>query len=126
MNTVQSSVPGQEWRDRHVHYGAWHQPHPHYGRRMQYPPPAGRIPFSEFQGPGPRRPDVSSMAVIGVVLGMCGFSIFGLIFSLCGLADVRHGLRRGRGVAVTGVLLGSVGCVLWAGLILLGTGGYPR
>lgn len=54
----------------------------------------------------------SAMAIAGFVLSLLSVSVVGLILSVLGLKDTNGGAKRGRGLAIAGIVLGALG-VLW-------------
>lgn len=78
------------------------------------PPPYGRPPH----GNGPPVPRLSATAVTSLVLGLLGCiplvtSLGAILFGLIGIGITRHPAIRGRGLAVTGLLLGLAGTLAW-------------
>lgn len=63
----------------------------------------------------PPRPPLhtSRMAITAVVLAAVGLGPVGLVFALCGLADVREKRTTGRRLAVFAVVLNAINCVGW-------------
>ncbi|MDQ0932383.1 DUF4190 domain-containing protein [Streptomyces turgidiscabies] len=88
------------------------QPHP----QAPYAPwPQG---YSPYNNPTP----VNGLAIASLVLGiLCFVPALGLILGIVALAQIRKRGERGKGMAVTGSVLSTVGLALWA--LLLGTGG---
>lgn len=55
-------------------------------------------------------------SVAALVLGLLGFNVLAVIFGIVGLSRTADGRRSGRGMAIAGIVLGS----LWfVGLVLL-------
>lgn len=68
--------------------------------------------------PAPRYvPPTSALAVASMVLGILGVSILALLFGLIAIPDTSNGRLSGRGMAVTGIVLGALGCVGWVSLL---------
>ncbi|MFC7995898.1 DUF4190 domain-containing protein [Streptomyces rochei] len=97
----------------------------------QQPYPQGPFPVPQQPYPGgawgqpygayPRRPPVNGLAVAAFVLGvLCCVPAVGLVLGLVALARIRKRGERGKGLAVAGSVLSSVGLVLWA--VTLSTG----
>ncbi|MET9764268.1 DUF4190 domain-containing protein [Streptomyces sp. NPDC006372] len=81
----------------------WPQPYGPYG-------PAGHPPVS-----------VNALAVAALVLGvLCFLPAAGLVLGLVALWQIRRSGQSGRGMAIAGVVLSSVGIVLW--VVTLSTG----
>ncbi|MFJ4564422.1 septum formation family protein [Streptomyces caelestis] len=102
------------------------QPQDPYG-----PPPANRPQGAQGYGPwghhGPTgRPygapvSVNALAVAALVLGvLCFLPAAGLVLGLIALWQIRRNGQSGRGLAIAGAVLSSVGIVLWA--VTLSTG----
>ncbi|MBT3151499.1 DUF4190 domain-containing protein [Streptomyces sp. CHD11] len=118
-------------------YGPPHDPGPQ-GPCAQYPAgsprdagPAARFPYGGqpgfapygLYGPyGPRPPAaVNGVAIASLVLGvLCFLPAFGLVLGLIALRQIRRRGERGRGMAVAGSLLSSLGLALWT--LMLATG----
>ncbi|MEG3629622.1 DUF4190 domain-containing protein [Streptomyces poriticola] len=92
------------------------------------PPPAGpHPPYPSYaqapqQYPGwPQRPPVNGIAIAAFVLGLlCFVPAAGLVLGLVALARIRKKGERGKGFAVAGSVLSSVGLALW--LLMFTTG----
>ncbi|MEU0590459.1 DUF4190 domain-containing protein [Streptomyces ardesiacus] len=75
-----------------------------------YAPP----PWGHPYGPHPRQAPVNGLAVAAFVLGvLCCVPAVGLVLGLIALARIRKRGERGKGFAVAGSVLSSVGLVLW-------------
>ncbi|MFB7657054.1 MULTISPECIES: DUF4190 domain-containing protein [unclassified Streptomyces] len=78
-------------------------------------------PYGPY-GAYPARPSVNGLAIAAFVLGvLCFVPAVGLVLGLVALAQIRKRGERGKGFAVAGSVLSSVGLVLWA--VSLSTGG---
>ncbi|MFC8872296.1 DUF4190 domain-containing protein [Streptomyces sp. NPDC057148] len=94
----------------------------------QQPFPQGQYPQQYHQGPWgqpygayPGRPPVNGFAIAAFVLGvLCCVPAVGLVLGLVALARIRKRGERGKGFAVAGSVLSSVGLVLWT--VTLSTG----
>ncbi|MFE9176655.1 DUF4190 domain-containing protein [Streptomyces sp. NPDC007126] len=72
-------------------------------------------------GPYPRQAPVNGLAVAAFVLGvLCFVPAVGLVLGLIALAGIRKRGERGKGFAVAGCVLSSVGLALW--VLTLSTG----
>ncbi|MCK8434496.1 DUF4190 domain-containing protein [Streptomyces sp. D2-8] len=99
---------------------------------MSIPPPPGSQHPQGPYGPPPAglpqayRPygtpvSVNALAVAALVLGvLCFLPAAGLVLGLIALRQIRRSGQSGRGMAVAGAVLSSVGIVLWA--VVLSTG----
>ncbi|QWB23286.1 MULTISPECIES: DUF4190 domain-containing protein [Streptomyces] len=99
---------------------------------MSIPPPPGNPQPQDPYGrppanwPPPRRPygtpvSVNALAVAALVLGvLCFLPAVGLVLGLVALWQIRRSGQSGRGLAIAGVALSTVGAVLWG--VVLATG----
>ncbi|PPS83709.1 DUF4190 domain-containing protein [Streptomyces sp. MH60] len=98
---------------------------------MSMPPPPGpqgpypQGPYAPQWGhpltPYPRQAPVSGLAIAAFVLGvLCFVPAVGLVLGLVALARIRKRGERGKGFAVAGCVLSSVGLALW--VLTLSTG----
>ena len=88
-----------------------------------YPPP-GDYPQPGYPGYGPPRPS-SGLAVAALVVGIIGvltsfvvlggvLGIVALVLGIIGLGKARRGLASGRGMAITGIVLGVLAILIAA------------
>jgi hypothetical protein len=95
------------------------------GPQGQYPPPGpyGPQPYQPWPPYGqPVRPPLNGLAIAALVLGiLCFVPALGLILGLVALRQIRRKGERGRGMAIAGSVLSSVGLVLWT--LFFATGG---
>ncbi len=85
-----------------------------------YQPPPGYQPYGAG-GPAPM-PTNSGMAIASMVLSLVGLipcfwlfqvpGLLGLIFGFVGLNQTKDGARRGRGMAIAGLVIGIILVVL--------------
>ncbi|MCE5288025.1 MAG: DUF4190 domain-containing protein [Nocardiaceae bacterium] len=69
-------------------------------------------------GPPSMMPPYSGLAIAALITGiLCG--PLGLILGIIGLHDTKNGQKRGRGMAIAGIVLGSLSLVATLGLIAL-------
>ncbi|GHG95844.1 DUF4190 domain-containing protein [Streptomyces lanatus] len=91
---------------------------------MSIPPPAG--PQQPYGAPGPypyghpgygpygRPVSINGLAIASLVLGiLCFVPAVGLVLGLIALAQIKRKGERGKGMAVAGSILSTVGLVLW-------------
>lgn len=101
---------------------------------MSIPPPPGpqgqypQGPYAPQWGhplaPYPRPAPVSGLAVAAFVLGvLCFLPAVGLVLGLVALARIRRRGERGKGFAVAGCVLSSVGLALWTLTLSTGAAG---
>ncbi|MFJ4684498.1 DUF4190 domain-containing protein [Streptomyces sp. NPDC088789] len=80
-----------------------------------YPPPLGPYQQQPWTPYPPQRPSLNALAVAALVLGiLCLVPGAGLVLGLIALAQIRRKGERGKGMAIAGVSLSTVGLVLWA------------
>ena len=75
--------------------------------------------------PRGRAPESNGLATAGLILGILSFcgGVAGIPAVICALLAL--GKPTGRGLAITGLLLGGLGMLVWAGLaVVLFTGGW--
>ncbi|MFI8191008.1 DUF4190 domain-containing protein [Streptomyces sp. NPDC085946] len=99
-----------------------HQPPPPHGP-YPYPYPWGQAqgPYPPPPGPYGAPPALNGLAIAALVLGvLCFLPAVGLVLGLVALRQIKRRGERGRGMAVAGSVLSSVGLVLWA--VTLSTG----
>lgn len=103
---------------------------------MPPPPPGyGYQPYGYGYGygngyPNPQVPSgTNGMAIAALVLGICGFffvtSIVGLVLGIAALAAVRKSGQRGRGLAISGIVLSSLWIALFGTLIVVAVVNTP-
>ncbi|WP_394163190.1 DUF4190 domain-containing protein [Galactobacter valiniphilus] len=106
------------------------QPYPQqvpYGQQIPqqpYPPQ-----FAPYGAPIYQAPPARGLSITGMVLGIASMGLFlwaflvppvvGLIFSILGLIKE----PRGKGMAITGLILSGLGLILWF-LVVIGSGGW--
>jgi len=85
----------------------------------QYPPPPPPPAYGGYAYPA--RPHTNGFSVAALVLGIAGIwplfgvgSVLGLIFGLVGLSQIKRsqGTQSGKGMAIAGIILGSIGLLL--------------
>ncbi|MFJ8592693.1 DUF4190 domain-containing protein [Streptomyces sp. NPDC093598] len=93
------------------------------------PPPADRQwthgPYGPTGHPYGTPVSVNALAVAALVLGvLCFLPAAGLVLGLIALRQIRRSGQSGRGMAIAGAVLSSVGMVLWA--VVLSTGAVSK
>ncbi len=81
-------------------------------------------PDQPFYAPGwqPPRPRQEPLAVAALVTGVLGLGPVAVVLGAVGLHRVRARARRGRGLALAGLVLGIVGTLAWAALAAVTVG----
>jgi Domain of unknown function (DUF4190) len=118
----QSGIPGQAWP------GAGQQQPPQYG--PQYGPPPGYPPQQYQYGygygyPPPPRARTNGMAIAAMICGICGFlclvpGVVGIILGAVSLPQIKRAGQNGRGMAITGIVMGLVWIAAFVLLVALG------
>ncbi|MGV9455640.1 DUF4190 domain-containing protein [Streptomyces sp. NPDC003635] len=103
-----------------------HQPHEPqggpgpYGPYASAPGPYAPYPYHPY-GPYGRPVPVNGLAIAALVLGiLCFLPAVGLVLGLVALAQIKRRGERGKGMAVAGSVLSTVGLALWT--VTLSTG----
>lgn len=90
------------------------------------PPPPGATPqpVAPPQPSRPYLPGTNGLAIAALVCGIVGLfvisAILAVIFGIVALNQLRERAQSGRGLAITGIVLGSLWLVGWAALIVVG------
>jgi hypothetical protein len=74
-----------------------------------YPPPPGGGGFEQ-------PPKTDGVSIASLVLSLLCCAPVGLILGFVGIRRTKGGQRKGRGLAITGVVLGLLGLLVWVGL----------
>ncbi|MGW4021780.1 DUF4190 domain-containing protein [Streptomyces sp. NPDC005009] len=116
-------------------HGAPQEPQGPQGRRpapqgqVPYPPPRftygggpGLAPYGLYGPYGPRPPAVvNGVAVAALVFGvLCLVPAVGLVLGLVALRQIKRRGERGRGMAIAGTALSSLGLALWVAALASG------
>ncbi|HEY0186630.1 MAG TPA: DUF4190 domain-containing protein [Cellulomonas sp.] len=82
-------------------------------------------PDQPFYAPGwqPPRPRTEPLALVALVAGVLGTGPVAIVLGALGIRSARRHGRRGRGLALAGLVLGLVGTLGWAalGTVAVGT-----
>lgn len=93
--------------------------------QVPYPPPYPQAPYQTWgQGYSPynRPAPVNGLAIAALVLGiLCFLPAVGLVLGIVALAQIRKRGERGRGMAVGGIVMSSLGLALY--VLAFATGG---
>lgn len=96
------------------------QPQPGYG----YPGPAMPPPYPGQPGWYGQERRTNGISIAALVTGILPCTFFlGIIFGLVGMKQVKQRAERGRGMAISGVVIGGLWTALFAVLITLGAMG---
>lgn len=100
------------------------QPQPYPGAPGQFPPNAYGYPPYSYGYPNPQPPrGTNGMAIAALVLGICGFffvtPIVGLVLGIVSLTVVNRTGQRGKGMAISGIVLSSLWIALFATIIVV-------
>jgi len=95
------------------------QPNPYGGAGGAggaYPPPPG--------GGGFEQPKTDGVSIAALITGILCCGIIPLILGFIGLGRTKGGQRKGRGMAITGIVLGFLGLFSWVGIGILAAAGW--
>ncbi len=85
-----------------------------YGQEPPSPSPYGQAPFASEPPKG-----TDPVSIIGFILSLtCCLSIVGAIMGAIGLKRTKQGRRRGRWAAVSALIIGILGTMAFAGIIV--------
>ncbi|MGV9272693.1 DUF4190 domain-containing protein [Streptomyces griseosporeus] len=110
---------GMPSQDPHQAQGPYQAPGPY-----QMPGPYGSPyqPWGQGYSPFNRPAPVNGLAIAALVLGLlCFVPAVGLVLGVLALVQIRRKGERGKGMAIAGSVLSSVGLALW--VLVLATGG---
>ena len=85
-----------------------------------FQPPPGYQPYG-FQ-PAGQQPTTSGMAIASLVCSLAGVllcgipAVLGVIFGFVGISQTKDGARKGRGMAIAGLVIGVAVVLLWGAL----------
>lgn len=94
-------------------------PPPPHGQPPYGQPPYGDSPYGQtpFANEAPKSTD--PVSIIGFILSLtCCLSIVGAIMGAIGLRRTKNGQRRGRWAAISGLIIGVLGTLAFAGIIV--------
>jgi len=99
-------------------------PQPYPGAAGQLPPGVYGYPPYGYGYPNPQAPrGTNGMAIAALVLGICGFlfvtPIVGLVLGIVSLSIVNKNGQRGKGMAISGIVLSSLWIALFATIIVV-------
>jgi len=85
-----------------------------YGTPPGYPPP-GAYAYG-YGYPTPKR-GTNGLAITAMICGICGFAcivpgLVGIILGIVSLPQIKRNGQSGRGMAITGIIMGSIWIVL--------------
>ncbi len=91
-----------------------------YGNDQQPPNPYGApAPAGGFEQPA----KTDGVSVASMVLSILCCAPVGLILGFIGLGRTKGGQRKGRGFAITGIVLGLLGLLAWVGIAIAAIAG---
>jgi hypothetical protein len=92
-------------------------PPPVYPPPGSYPPPSAEYPYDPYRGPKPPGTNGKSIAALitsGAGLLCCGVtSLVGIVLGVIAMRETRRTGQDGYGMALAGVIIGSVVTGLW-------------
>jgi hypothetical protein len=111
------SIPGQTW--------AGAAPQQQYGWPPGYPPQQYQYGYGYGYPPQPPRGGTNGMAIAAMVCGICGFlclvpGLVGIILGVVSLPQIKRSQQSGRGMAIAGIVTGSLWILAFVALIVFG------
>jgi len=108
-------IPGQPW----------YESTPQYGLPPGYPP---SNQYGYPYGYPPRQSGTNGMAIAAMVCGLCGFlclvpGLVGIILGVVSLPQIKRSQQSGRGMAITGIVVGSLWILAFVLLLVFGNNG---
>jgi hypothetical protein len=97
-----------------------------YGQQPPPPNPYGAPSYPGGPGygaPGGQPPKTDGMSVAALVSGLLCCAPVSLVLGFIGLGRTKGGQRKGRGMAIAGIVLGLLGLVAWVGIAIAGVAG---
>lgn len=93
---------------------------PQYGQPPGYPPPQA---YGYGYGYPSPRGGTNGLAIAAMICGICGFAcivpgLVGIVLGIVSLPQVKRNEQSGRGMAITGIVMGSVWIVVLVLLIV--------
>ncbi len=62
---------------------------------------------------------LDGFSLAAFILGLTGFNVLAIIFGAVGLSRTKDGIRTGRWMAITGIVLGAFFFIVLIGLVIL-------
>ena len=119
------AAPGQAWPGaaQQPQYGQAQYGQQQYGQAQGYP----QYPYGQ-QGYGAYPPPKSGnngLAIAAMICGICGFlclipSVVGIVLGTVSLSQIKRTQQGGRGMAITGIVVGSLWIVGFILLVVIG------
>ncbi|WP_188111411.1 DUF4190 domain-containing protein [Nocardioides antri] len=97
-----------------------------YGQQQPQNPYGGGGGGSSFNAPGSggfEQPKTDGVSIAALVTGLICCAPVSLILGFVGLGRTKGGQRKGRGMAITGIILGLLGLLVWVGVGIAGVAG---
>lgn len=88
--------------------------------------PYGGSGGSSFSAPGVggfEQPKTDGVSIASLVLSLLCCAPVGLILGFVGISRTKGGKRKGRGLAITGIVLGLIGLLAWVGIAIAAIAG---
>ena len=96
----QDAAPGFSGGAPAPQYGA---PSPYYGAPSPY-----------YGAPAPAATSTDGVSIGALVTGILGMSLIPVVLGIVGLRRTSGGVRKGRGMAIAGLILGILSTIAWA------------
>ena len=89
------------------------EPQPAPGFSGGAPMPQHGAPANYYGTPAPAPTSTDGVSIAALVTGILGLSLIPLVLGAVGLRRTAGGIRKGRGMAITGVVLGILSTIAW-------------
>ncbi|MFI5933344.1 DUF4190 domain-containing protein [Actinoplanes sp. NPDC051494] len=88
---------------------------------MTEQPPISHTPYATYPGaPAPQNTSTNGFAIAALIFGIIGGVLLSVIFGIVGLVQIKNRGQKGRGLAITGLVLSGLWIVgIVVGVILL-------
>ncbi|KAA1418680.1 DUF4190 domain-containing protein [Nocardioides humilatus] len=82
-----------------------------YGQQPANPYGAGGAPGGSFE-----QPKTDGVSIAALVTSLICCAPVGVILGFVGISRTKNGQRKGRGLAITGLVVGLIGTLVWVGI----------
>lgn len=89
------------------------EPAPQYGA-PQYGAPQYGAPSPYYGAPAPAPTSTDGVSIGALITGILGLTLIPVVLGIVGLRRTSGGIRKGRGMAIAGLILGIVSTIAWA------------
>lgn len=120
------AAPGQAWpgaAQQQPPYGQAQYGQQQYGQAQGYP----QYPYGQqgYGGYPPPKSGNNGLAIAAMICGICGFlclipSVVGIVLGTVSLSQIKRTQQGGRGMAITGIVVGALWIVGFILLVIIG------